>query len=188
MSPAPPMYQGVIGLAIAIAPVVVSVALVRRRPDIRLEVSSVLVLWGVVIVTMEHVSFGLSEFGGPDVLRHEGFHFQMLAAYGLAALALAGAVVIPLIRQGHQSGWYGLLILLAIGLGAEIGTAMVTSPHGVPPRFWSWGLFLWGYPVAWGAALALCHRAIFGSEDDSDSGSEARRAGELRSHEQRGET
>lgn len=184
MSPAPPLYQGIIGLAIAIAPAVFSVALVRRRPDTRLEVSSILVLWGLVIVTMEHAVFGLSEFGGADVLRHEGFHFQMLAAYGLAALVLAGAVVIPLIRQGHQSGWFGLLILLVIGVGAEIGTAMVTSPHGVPPRFWSWGLFLWGYPVAWGAALVLSRRAIFGTED-SEAESEARRGVELISHEQR---
>lgn len=93
----------------------------------------------------------------------------MLAAYGLAALALVGAVVAPLIRRGEAIGWFGLLVVLAIGLFAEIWTAAVTTsrgmpPHGVPPNWWIAGVFLWGYPVAWAAALALSFRPTFYTE------------------------
>ena len=160
-----PLYQGIVVVAIAVAPVVVALALVYRRRVARLDAAAGLVLWGLLIVVLEHVQFGLAGFGGADLFSHTGFHFQMLAAYGLAALALVGVVVAPLIRRGDAAGWLGLLVLLAIGLGAEV--AAVTSgvpPHGVPPRWWIAGLFLWGYPVAWGAALALSFRPIFRPE------------------------
>ena len=120
-----------------------------------------MVLWGLLIVVIEHGWWGHFGFGGFYLLDHTGFHFQMLAAYGLAALALVGVVVAPLIRRGDAVGWFGLLVLVAIGVGAEVATAAVTTPHGVPPRFWIAGLFLWGYPVAWGAALALSFNRIF---------------------------
>ncbi len=159
-----PLYQGIVVVAIAVAPVVVAFALVYRRRVARLDAAAVLVLWGLLIVVIEHGWWGRFGFGGADLLDHTGFHFQMLAAYGLAALALVGVIVAPLIRRGDAAGWFGLLVLVAIGVGAEVATAAVTTPHGVPPRFWIAGLFLWGYPVAWGAALALSFRPIFRPE------------------------
>jgi hypothetical protein len=158
---APPLYQGVIGLAISLAPTVVAFVLVHRRRSSGLAAAAGLVYWGLLIVVMEHVSFGVNGFGGPALRTHTGFHFQMLATYGLAAFALVAFVVAPSIRGGHRVGWLGLLVVVVIGVGGEIATAFVTTPHGVPPRFWSWGLFLWGYPVAWGAALVLSYRSIF---------------------------
>lgn len=156
-----PLYQGIVVVAIAVAPVVVAFRLVYRRRVARLDAAAVLVLWGLLIVVIEHGWWGLFGFGGANLLGHTGFHFQMLAAYGLAAFALVGVVVAPLIRRGDAAGWFGLLVLVAIGVGAEVLTAAVTTPHGVPPRFWIAGLFLWGYPVAWGAALALSYNPIF---------------------------
>jgi len=158
------LYQGIVVVAIAIAPVAVALALVYRRRIARLDVAAGLVLWGLLIVVIEHGSFGLAGFGGADLLRHTGLHFQMLAAYGLAAFALVGVVVAPLVRRGDAAGWFGLLVLFAIGVGAEVATAAVTTPHGVPPRFWIAGLFLWGYPLAWGAALALSFNPILRPE------------------------
>ena len=160
----PPLYQGIVVVAIAVAPVVVALALVHRRSLPRLDAAAGLVLWGLLIVVLEHGQFGLAGFGGADINNHTGFHFQMLAAYGLAALALVGVVVAPLIRRGDAAGWFGLLVLVAIGIGAEVATAALTTPHGVPPRFWIAGLFLWGYPVAWATALALSFRPTFRSE------------------------
>ncbi len=160
-----PLYQGIVVVAIAVAPVVVAFALVYRRRVARLGAAAGLVLWGLLIVVLEHVQFGRAGFIAADILGHTGFHFQMLAAYGLAALALVGVVVAPLIRRGDSAGWFGLLILVAIGVGAEVATAADTTPHGVPPRFWIAGLFLWGYPVTWGAALALSFRTVFRPED-----------------------
>ncbi len=159
-----PLYQGIVVVAIAVAPVVVAFALVYRRRVARLDAAAGLVLWGLLIVVLEHVQFGGAGFGGADLFGHTGFHFQMLAAYGLAALALVGVVAAPLIRRGDAAGWFGLLVLVAIGVGAEVATAVVTTPHGVPPRFWIAGLFLWGYPVAWAAALALSFNPIFRPE------------------------
>ena len=161
----PPLFQGIIVVAIAIAPVVVALFLVHRRSVTRLNAAALLVLWGLLIVVTEHGQFGLAGFGGADLNNHAGFHFQMLAAYGLPALALVGVVVAPLIRRGDAAGWFGLLVVVAIGVGAEVATAAVTTPHGVPPRFWIAGLFLWGYPVAWGTALVLSFNPIFRPED-----------------------
>ncbi len=158
------LYQGIYVSAIAVAPVVVAFALVHRRRVARLDAAAGLVLWGLLIVVIEHVQFGRFGFGGANLRDHIGFHFQMLAAYGLAALALVGVLVAPLIRRGDAAGWLSLLVLVAIGVGAEVATAAITTPHGSPPRFWIAGLFLWGYPVAWGAALALSFRPIFRPE------------------------
>ncbi|MGB8360006.1 MAG: hypothetical protein WCE80_01240 [Acidimicrobiia bacterium] len=163
MTSAPPLYQGIIGLAISLAPAAIAIVLVYRRRTTELTAATGLVYWGILIVVMEHGTFGLDRFGGHALRTHTGFHFQMLATYGLVAFALVAVVVAPLIREGHRMGWLGLLVVVVIGVGGEIPTAFVTTPHGVPPRFWSWGLFLWGYPMAWVAALVLSFRPIFRS-------------------------
>lgn len=158
---APPLYEGIIGLAVALTPSVIGLYVVYRRGWSRLDTAATLVLWGLVIVIFEHATFGLGQFGGSDLRDHSALHFQMLAAYGLAALVLVAVVVAPLIRRGEPAGWLGLLAVFLVGVGAEIGTAVVTTPHGVPPRFWSWGLALWGYPVSWAVALGLSFRPVF---------------------------
>lgn len=122
-------------------------------------------LWGLFIAAIEHTGFGQTEFGGFRLSTHEGLHFQMLAAYGIAAFALTVVVVAPLVHRGDKTGWYGLLVLVVIGAGAETLTAFVTAPHGLPPRWWSWGLFLWAYPVAWITALVLAWPSIFAPQD-----------------------
>lgn len=159
----PPTYHGPIGFAIAVAPVAAVLIVVFRRRFPRLDGAFFLVLWGLLIVAGEHGGFGADVFGGSHLRTHAGFHFQMLAAYGLAAFALTGVVVAPLLKRGDRTGWFGLLALFAIGVTAEVATAAITTPHGVPPRWWSWGLLLWGYPVAWGTALVLSYRPIFRS-------------------------
>lgn len=161
MTSAPPLYQGIIGLALSMAPTVIAFVVVHLRRTTKLSAAVGLVHWGLLIVVMEHGTFALERFGGHALHTHTGFHFQMLATYGLVAFALVAVVVAPLIRDGHRMGWLGLLAVVVIGVGGEIVTAFVTTPHGVPPRFWSWGLFLWGYPIAWVAALVLSFRPIF---------------------------
>lgn len=160
----PPLSQGLVFLAVALAPIVAIgyLGLTGRLP--RLEAAFSLFLWGLLIAVVEHAGFGLAEFGGAQLLRHEGFHFQMLAIYGLAAFVLALAMIGPLLRRGERAGWYGLLILTMIGVTGEVLTAMITTPHGVGPRWWSWGLALWAYPLAWGMALVLSRRPIFSPE------------------------
>lgn len=157
----PPQSQGIVLFALSVLPLIAIVAAVRRGGLQRLDGAFYLLLWGLLIAVAEHVGFGRMEFGGSRLVTHEGFHFQMLAAYGLAAFALTAAVVGPLIRRGEKIGWYGLLILTVVGVGAEAATAFITTPHGVAPRWWSWGLALWAYPLAWGTALILSRRAIF---------------------------
>jgi hypothetical protein len=160
----PSLYLTVLAVAIAVAPTVVAAMLVYRRRVSGLSAAAVLVYWGLFIVVLEHANWGITEFGGLDLRTHSGFHYQMLAAYGLAALALVGVVVAPLIRRGDAAGWWGLLAVFAVGVGAEVATAIVTTPHGVPPRFWIVGLALWAYPLAWGAALVLSFRPTFRPE------------------------
>ncbi len=64
----PPLYQGIVVVAIAVAPVVVAFALVYRRRVARLDAATGLVLWGLLIVVLEHVQFGRAGFGGADLL------------------------------------------------------------------------------------------------------------------------
>lgn len=164
MTADPPLYEGIAGLALMLAPPTAGAYLALRRGWSRLDVAFALVLWGLLILLIEHANFGLREFGGADLRQHGGLHLQMLAAYGIAAFGMIALVVAPLVRRGDPVGWLGLLAVFVIGAGAEIWTALVTTPHGVPPRFWSWGLALWGYPVSWVVALALSFRPIFQSE------------------------
>ncbi|MCI0424427.1 MAG: hypothetical protein L0Z47_01070 [Actinobacteria bacterium] len=94
------------------------------------------VYWGLFILALEHANWGIAEFGGLDLRTHSGFHFQMLAAYGLAALALVGVVVAPLIWRAEAAGWWGLLAVFAVGVGAEVATALhtvaLTQARGEP--------------------------------------------------------
>lgn len=161
---APSLSEGIILFVVGVAPVATVVLLVVGDRLPRLDGAFYLVLWGLVIAVAEHAGFGRASFGGLRLLTHEGFHFQMLAAYGLAAFAVTGGVIAPLVRRGDEMGWYGLLIVTAIGGGAEVITATITSPHGVPPQWWSWGLALWAYPLAWVTGLVLSWRPIFQSE------------------------
>lgn len=158
---APPASEGIVLFAVSLAPHALVVLFVVRGRLARLDGAFYLLLWGLFIAIAEHAGFGQAAFGGLGLLTHEGFHFQMLATYGLAAFALTGAVIAPLIRRGDRLGWYGLLILTAIGAGAEALIATITTPHGVAPRWWSWGLALWAYPLAWLTALVLSRRPIF---------------------------
>ena len=163
------LLQAIAAFGVAIAPAVTAVFLVRRRLTSRLGAASLLVLWGLFIVVAEHAGFGSAGFGGFQLRTHTGFHFQMLAGYGLAAFALVGIVIAPLIRRGDRMGWFGLLVVVVIGVGAEVATAVATTPHGAPPRWWSVGVGLWGYPVAWVTALALSFGPIFRSHDLEDT-------------------
>lgn len=166
---APPVSEGIALLAASLVPHAVVVFFVVNRRLARLDGAVYLVLWGLVIVIAEHAGFGQARFGGSFLATHEGFHFQMLATYGLAAFALTGIVIVPLMKRGDRLGWYGLLILTVIGAGAEVITAAITTPHGVAPRWWSWGLALWAYPLAWLIALILSRRPIFASGSSSRS-------------------
>lgn len=155
------LLQGIGIFAIAIAPVVLVLIATRRGKASRLDGAATLVLYGSLVVIVEHANFGFAEFGRANLLSHSGFHFHMLAAYGLVGLVLVGVVVAPLVRRGDKIGWCGLLTVLAIGFGAEVITAFSSTPHGVPPRYWIAGIFLWGYPVAWTTALVLSFPPIF---------------------------
>lgn len=161
------LLQGTFTFSIAILPVVIVLVAYRRGRISRLDAAATLVFYGTLIVLVEHAAFGMEGFGGSNLLRHSGFHFQMLAAYGLAALVLLGVVVAPLIRRGDKTGWFGLLAAFAIGFGAEAITAAISTPHGVPPQYWITGIFLWGYPVAWATSLAISYRPIFQKGGDS---------------------
>ncbi|MDX1450162.1 MAG: hypothetical protein R3246_13995 [Acidimicrobiia bacterium] len=161
---------GFFAFAVSVLPVVVVLFLLRSRRVTSLEAGAVLVLWGLVIVVAEHVGFGVREFGGFDARSHDGLHFQMLAVYGVAGLALGAGVVVPLLRRGDALGWWGLLVLVVIGVGGELATAVVTTPHGMPPRFWTAGWFLWGYPVAWVVALVVSYRPILADRGDRTAG------------------
>lgn len=164
----PPGWQGVILFGVAVVPIGFTLAMVLRARISRLHGATVLVIWGLFIAAAEHAGFGRSAFLGSNLATHEGFHHQMLAAYGIAAFALTAIVIAPLVHRGDKLGWYGLLVLLVIGVGTEVFVATVTTPHGMSPRWWSWGLALWAYPIAWATALLLSWRPIFGLQPPTD--------------------
>ncbi len=157
----PRLLLSALAISVAFAPTPVALVLAWRRRASRLAAATGLLYWGLVIVAMEHANWGITEFSGVDLRTHAGFHYQMLAVYGLAALVMAAVVVGPLLRRGRALGWWGLLVLFVVGVGAEVVTASITTPHGMPPRYWIVGFALWAYPTAWAAALALSFGPVF---------------------------
>lgn len=157
----PPLWQGIAGFALLIVPVAVSLALVRAGRVDRLDAAAGLVWWGVFIVVLEHVGFGLGEgFVTERWVEHARLHLQMSAVYGVAGLLLIAVVAATLLRERRRVGWYALAGAFGIGMLGEAVTAATIGFHGAPRQFWSWGLALWAYPIAWITALSLSYGPI----------------------------
>ena len=160
------MAAGAFWFAVAMSPVVV---LALRRTAIgRLNAAAWIAVWGLLIPTVEHASFGIA--GAVDALvlsDHTRVHMLMgLAYWPLGAIGLAFAMGI-LLREGRREAWFLLLGVLVVGGGLEIllnGPAGLWFHHGFGSDSRPAGMALFAYPVAWVAALAISYRPIFRRE------------------------
>ena len=158
------------------ATVVIWIIATRQRRGL-LNASSRLVVYGAVILALEHAGFavtcsaklacpvGNSFFSGD----HVRLHFFMAGVYTVIGSAALIVVARTLLRDGRRSGWF--LILGALGLGGTLDLilANVWFDHGFPGNTsatarliddFGW-TFLYTYLFAWLAALVVSYRPIF---------------------------
>lgn len=167
----PPLWQGVAGFALLMLPVVVLAVLVRVGRLGRLDAAAALVWWGAVIVLAEHVGFGVGEgFVTGSAADHGRLHLQMAAVYGAGGLVVVAVVAATLLRERRLAGWWSLAVVFGLGMIGEAVTAVTIGFHGAPRQFWSWGLALWAYPVAWATALVLSFGPVVGRRRASGAG------------------
>lgn len=160
---------GLIGLAI-----VVALIAARGRFGV-LNAASWLVIWGALVLLVEHPQFAISyaaslssEEAPMMIVPHARIHFFMSGVYAIVGLALLCVIARTLLREGRRIGWYSVLFALLLGGGADLVTGGLWFQHGSPlyslvgehPNGWGWE-FLYNYLVAWAAALVLSFEPIF---------------------------
>ena len=160
-----------ITFATAIAPTIVVVA--RRRSIGPSTGAAWLVGWGAFIVAFEHGYFGIEgAVESVDGSPHARVHMLMAAVYGVLGAGALAVMGYTLLRRADPVGWFALLGFLIIGGGLELlfnGPVGIWFMHGLGDRSIPIGTFLYGYHVAWAAALALSYGTVFRGGGQSPS-------------------
>jgi hypothetical protein len=153
-------------LAVAIVTLPTVALILSRRRLGTLEAASWLVIWGVVIVVGEHagwaIRLSIHERGWTNP--HSTIHYFMSGVYAVVGGVLLGVIARSLLREGRRAGWYAVLFALVVGGTLELlmnGPAGLLYHHGFAPNTTPGGEALYGYLVAWTAALALAHGPVF---------------------------
>ena len=82
----------------------------------------------------------------------------MAGVYAAIAGVLLSVIALTLFREGRRSGWFAVLFALLVGGGLEL---VMTSPIGYLYHH----IGLYGYPVAWAAALVIAFKPTFRHDD-----------------------
>ena len=85
---------------------------------------------------------------------HSTVHYFMAGAYTAIAGFLLSVIALTLLRERRPSGWFAVLFALVVGGSLEL---VMNGPTG---RLYH-HVGLYGYVVAWLAALVLAYKPIF---------------------------
>ena len=158
--------------------VVLALILLRKRLG-ELNAASWLVVWGAVIMMGEHPQFAITytvplieEAEAMTLLPHARIHFFMAGIYAIIGVGLLCVVARTLLLSGQPVGWYAVLFTLIVGAGFDLVMGGLWYEHGSPIyslfrgdlRGFGWE-FLYGYIVAWAAALIIAYKPIFQLSD-----------------------
>jgi hypothetical protein len=150
-----PLWLHLAALAVTLAPTVGLIAL-RRRIGL-LNTAAGLVIWGALAACSEHGYWAMrlapSELLQPDGA-HAGVHYFMAGVYAAIAGVLLSLIALTLLRERRRAGWFAVLFALLVGGGLEF---VMNGPTG---RLYH-HIGLYGYPVAWLAALVLAYKPVF---------------------------
>ena len=158
------------------AAVVVFIIATRHRQGL-LTAASRLVVFGAVILALEHAGFAIScsaealcpvegtlFFGD-----HVRLHFFMAGAYTVIGSGALIVVARALLRDGKRSGWFTILGALGVGGTLDLVLGSAWFDHGFPGNTtaaaeliedFGW-TFLYTYLFAWSAALVISYGPVF---------------------------
>jgi len=164
MGTVPEMLTRFLAVAFVTAPTL-ALILTRRRIG-SLEAASWLVIWGVIIVVGEHATWAmrLSIHERAWTNPHSTIHYFMSGVYALIGGVLLGVLSRTLLREGRRAGWYAVLFATAAGGALELlmnGPTGLLYHHGFAPNTTPGGEAVYGYIVAWIAALWVAYRPVF---------------------------
>jgi hypothetical protein len=149
-----PLWLQAVALAVIIAPTLVLLALRRRIGP--LNTACGLVIWGALAACGEHGTWAMRlaiherEWSEP----HATVHYFMAGVYTTVAGVLLAVIALTLLREGRASGWFAVLFALLSGGSLELAA---NGPSG----FLYNHIGLYGYVLAWLAALVLAYTPIF---------------------------
>jgi len=153
--------------------VVIVLIVFRKRLGV-LNAASFLVIWGSLILLMEHPQFSLAYTARviyPEGKRlflfpHARIHFFMAGIYSILGLIVFGVLARTLLKEGRRTGWYTLLFVLVIGGGIDLMMGGLWYQHGSPIYFMKYPVgfgwqFFYVYLTSWIAALVISYEPIF---------------------------
>jgi len=139
--------------------------LLRGRLGV-LNTASWLVVYGVVIAMGEHAGWGIRlSLGDPFMEPHARVHFFMAGVYAAVGGVLLCVLARTLLLEGRREGWFAVLFATLVGGTIEVvmnGPTGLLFQHGLSSsQSLAAGTVLWGYLVAWLAALVIAYPPIF---------------------------
>ncbi len=149
-----PLWLQVVAVTVILAPTIVLLALRRRIGA--LNVACGLVIWGALAACGEHATWAMRlaiherEWLNP----HSDVHYFMAGAYAAIAGVLLSVIALTLLRERRRGGWFTVLFVLLVGGSLELA---MNGPTG----FLYHHIGLYGYVVAWLAALVITYRPTF---------------------------
>lgn len=142
----------------------VALVVARKRLGV-LKAASWLVIWGVFIAVGEHAMWAMRLAIHEEWLNpHSRVHYFMAGVYAAIGGALLSLIARTLLREGRRAGWYAVLLALLVGGTLEVvmnGPTGLLFQHGFGPESTPGGEAIFGYALAWLAALALGYKPIF---------------------------
>ena len=149
-----PFWIQVVALVVILAPTVALLAF-RRRIGL-MNTAAALVIWGALAACGEHAMWAMRlaiherAWSEP----HATVHYFMAGVYAAIASVLLTVIALTLLREGRRSGWFSVLFVTMVGGGLELA---MNGPTGILYHH----IGLYGYPVAWLAALAIAYTRTF---------------------------
>jgi hypothetical protein len=161
-----PLSVQLLALVVILAPTVF--LLIMRTRIGALNAAAGLVIWGELAACGEHATWAMRlavhERGWSNP--HSTVHYFMAGVYAAIAGVLLGWIALTSLREGRRSGWFAVLFVLLAGGSLEL---LMNGPTG---RLYH-HIGLYGYPLAWLAALVIAYKPIF-SASPSEAGSDTR--------------
>ena len=137
-----------------LAPTVALFAFRRRLGPT--NTAAALVVWGGLAACGEHATWAMRlaiherSWSNP----HSTVHYFMAGAYAAIAGVLLTVIALTLLREGRRAGWFAVLFVTLVG-----GTLELTMNGPTGHLYHHIGLY--GYVVAWLAALTIAYSPTF---------------------------
>jgi hypothetical protein len=153
-----PLWLHLVALGVILAPTVALIAF--RRMIGLMNTAAALVIYGGLAACGEHgywaMRLAIHQRVGAEP--HATVHFFMAGVYAVLAGVLLGVIALTLLREGRRSGWFAVLFVLLVGGGLEL---VMNGPTGYLYHH----VGLYGYLVAWAAALVIAFNPTFRSDN-----------------------